>query len=239
MARRWQDASSSGSPWCPPRHTGPTVWITCRTESRPAPVIFASPVSQPPSDRHSSSSSGPAARWIAPSTPPPPSRLELAALTIASASASVVMSPWCSVIRAMRGRLGDEDGVDRRGSVRQRHGDAVVAVADRVLVADGDDGDRREDRAAVLGQPHARPPRPRGGDGPEGAVELGGAVGLHRAGDRAQRDLPDAAADAGAPARVVDGEAAVLRLAPEAAPQRRPPARPGHVVERLLGVDRG
>ena len=34
--------------------------------------------------RHSASSSGPAARWMAPSTPPPPSRLSLAALTMAS-----------------------------------------------------------------------------------------------------------------------------------------------------------
>jgi hypothetical protein len=36
---------------------------------------------------------GPPARWMAPSTPPPPIRLELAALTIASV-ACLVMSPW-------------------------------------------------------------------------------------------------------------------------------------------------
>jgi len=54
-------------------------------------VIFADPVSQPPNVRHSASSSGPAARWIAPSTPPPPSSVRFAALTIAAAS-SVVMS---------------------------------------------------------------------------------------------------------------------------------------------------
>src|SRR5215469_770154 len=51
----------------------------------------ASPVGQRPSVRHSAKSSGPAARWIAPSTPPPPSSEEFAALTMAS-SASVVMS---------------------------------------------------------------------------------------------------------------------------------------------------
>src|SRR3984893_15601016 len=51
----------------------------------------ACPVGQPPSVRHSASRSGPAARWIAPSTPPPPSRVLLAALTMAS-TASVVMS---------------------------------------------------------------------------------------------------------------------------------------------------
>ena len=59
---------------------------------------------------HSSSNAGPAARWIAPSTPPPPSSVSLAALTIAS-TARVVMSPCqtsifmrpspaCEVIRA-------------------------------------------------------------------------------------------------------------------------------------------
>ena len=37
--------------------------------------------------------------------------------------------------------------------------DAVMAVADRVGVADTDKGDRRQQRAALLGQPHALPPR--------------------------------------------------------------------------------
>ena len=45
---------------------------------------FASPVRQPPKVRHSWSSSGPAARWIQPSTPPPPRSVSFAALTIAS-----------------------------------------------------------------------------------------------------------------------------------------------------------
>lgn len=48
------------------------------------PVSFASPIRQPPSLRHSASSSGPAARWMQPSTPPPPSKLSFAALTMAS-----------------------------------------------------------------------------------------------------------------------------------------------------------
>src|SRR5580693_5730343 len=65
--------------------------MTCFAGSRYPRVILAAPVSQPPSVRHSASSSGPAARWIAPSTPPPPSKLRLAALTMAS-TASVVMS---------------------------------------------------------------------------------------------------------------------------------------------------
>src|SRR5687768_11039429 len=50
----------------------------------------ASPVGHPPRRRHSSRSSGPAARWIAPSTPPPPRRDSLAALTIASTARRVM-----------------------------------------------------------------------------------------------------------------------------------------------------
>ena len=50
------------------------------------------PVRHPPRSRQAASSSGPAARWMAPSTPPPPSSDELAALTMASTS-SAVMSP--------------------------------------------------------------------------------------------------------------------------------------------------
>src|ERR1035441_1725676 len=55
-------------------------------------VIFACPVAQPPSFRHSSSSPGPAVRCIAPSTPPPPSKVVFAAFTMAS-TACLVMSP--------------------------------------------------------------------------------------------------------------------------------------------------
>src|SRR5438034_2121036 len=55
-------------------------------------VILASPCRQPPRVRHSASSSGPAARWIAPSTPPPPRSVVFAAFTIASTS-TIVMSP--------------------------------------------------------------------------------------------------------------------------------------------------
>src|SRR6185437_4709073 len=89
----------SSSPSPPPRHTGPTVWITYFAGRRWPRVSRASPAGQPPSARHSCSSPGPAARWIAPSTPPPPRRLEFAALTIAS-SASVVMSVWSASMAA-------------------------------------------------------------------------------------------------------------------------------------------
>src|SRR5690606_24941706 len=63
-------------------------------------VSLASPGAQPPSLRHSSSRPGPAARWIAPSTPPPPRSAEFAALTMASMS-SVVMSACRAVSRAV------------------------------------------------------------------------------------------------------------------------------------------
>src|SRR3954468_21588971 len=69
-------------------------------------VALASPVSHPPSARHSWSRSGPAARWMAPSTPPPPSSDELAALTMAS-TAKVVMSPRkTSIFTALLGLQG-------------------------------------------------------------------------------------------------------------------------------------
>src|SRR5881296_2057214 len=66
--------------------------MTKRAGSRPPRVSLASPVTQPPSVRHSARISGPPARWMAPSTPPPPSSDELAAFTMASTSC-VVMSP--------------------------------------------------------------------------------------------------------------------------------------------------
>ena len=96
--RRWHEARSSSSLAPPPCQTGPTVWITCRAGSLPAVVAFASPVSHPPSRRLSSRIADPPARWIAPSTPPPPSKDELAALTIASTSC-FVMSPSTSSMR--------------------------------------------------------------------------------------------------------------------------------------------
>src|SRR5215472_12217037 len=74
--------------------------MTWRAGRQYPPVIFAAPVSQPPSVRHSTSSSGPAARWIAPSTPPPPSSDVFAALTMAS-TLRVVMSATMTSNRAV------------------------------------------------------------------------------------------------------------------------------------------
>ena len=56
-------------------------------------VALASPVSQPPSSRQAARSSGPAARWIAPSTPPPPRSDEFAAHDALRSSRDVAARP--------------------------------------------------------------------------------------------------------------------------------------------------
>ena len=61
----------------------------CTFSTQPE-VNFASPVLHPPSVAHSSRSEDPAALWIAPSTPPPPSKEELAAFTMAPISSRVI-----------------------------------------------------------------------------------------------------------------------------------------------------
>src|SRR6266446_3905378 len=70
---------------------GPTAWKTYFAGSLPAVVATALPVGQPPILRHSSMIPGPPARWIAPSTPPPPRNPELAALTMASTCISTIL----------------------------------------------------------------------------------------------------------------------------------------------------
>src|ERR1700730_4529449 len=106
-------------------------------------VIFAAPASHPPSIRHSASNSGPAARWIAPSTPPPPSKVRFAALTIAS-TASVVMSATQISSRtvptsaatsgwtfAIAGRLSRPLGLRLRARVHRRlHADIVEVLVE-------------------------------------------------------------------------------------------------------------
>src|SRR3954462_790493 len=90
--------------------------MTCFAFRRYPRVILAPPVAQPLSVRHSASNPGPAARWIAPSTPPPPRSDVLAALTMASTpsvvtSATMTSSPALPIRRAAKcqpsGRGGD------------------------------------------------------------------------------------------------------------------------------------
>src|SRR3989304_5528459 len=93
-AERYADASCSRSPCPPPAQAGPTAWTTQRAGRPPAPVATAGPGGVPAGylARSSAVIAGPPARWIAPSTPPPPLSALLAALTMASA-ANAVMSP--------------------------------------------------------------------------------------------------------------------------------------------------
>src|SRR5262244_100072 len=86
--------------------------MTHRAPRPPADVATAWPVGRPSgyrdsrSSRHSARIVGPPRRWIAPSTPPPPSSDELAALTMASAR-SAVMSPIFRLIFMTLTLLGD------------------------------------------------------------------------------------------------------------------------------------
>src|SRR3954451_4507306 len=134
--------------------------MTHRALSRPAVVGTASPVGRPLgwvlrlSSWHAARISGPPTRWMAPSTPPPPSNEELAALTIASASTSV-MSPTSSL---RRGALCIAGCLESPGSVR-----SLMAVASAASgrpqgwayvdeVDDhGDDADQTEDAEHDLG----------------------------------------------------------------------------------------
>src|SRR5262245_42263467 len=107
------------------------TWVAA---SRPAVVAFASPVSQPPRPRHSARISGPPARWIAPSTPPPPSRLEFAALTIASTRCCVI-SPRTASITSEKLALGGSQARRLKAAELDEHaGDDRVELRPRATV---------------------------------------------------------------------------------------------------------
>ena len=127
------------------------------------------------------------------------------------------------------------DGADGERPAGAGHRDAVVAVADRVGVADGRDGDRGQHGPALLGEPDGDPAAARRPRRPELAVELGRAVRLEAARDGVDRDVAQAAA-AGArePARPPrrragrtrcssgGGGARAMRAGGRARPCRRP-----------------
>src|SRR5579864_3590050 len=98
--------------------------MTWRALSPPAPVMTADPVGQPSYRSYSSRiSPGPAARCIAPSTPPPPASAAFAALTSAS-TVRVVMSAPQSRIRPL-----PASRTSRSGPIRARQGEAHVVPA--------------------------------------------------------------------------------------------------------------
>src|SRR5215217_6355161 len=141
------------------------------------------------------------------------------------------------------GRVNGADGrVDRQGPTRPRHRDTVVAVAYGVRVAHQADGDRRQDGAAVLGQPKPLPAAAGAAGGTEAAVEQRGPAWLERAADRFQRDLADAASGRARTRQrplVVDGKPVTSSgLAAQPARERRAPPRARHPGEGPLGVDR-
>src|SRR5262245_46673063 len=85
--------------------------MTCLAFNRYPRVILAEPVSQPPRLRHSSSSSGPAARWIAPSTPPPPSKVRFAAFTMASTERVVMSATRMSQVAGPIAKVRSGEGI--------------------------------------------------------------------------------------------------------------------------------
>src|SRR5215211_2530872 len=144
--RRCADARRSSSPSLPPCQTGPTAWITMLAGKSPAVVALASPGSQPPSRLDSSRIAGPPVRWIAPSTPPPPSREVLAALTIASTE-TFVMSPCLSSMRSvMPPTVLPRDRGDPLELV-----DHLVERRPRVDLAGGAASEQRLDDGRVVG----------------------------------------------------------------------------------------
>jgi hypothetical protein len=120
-----------------------------------------------------------------------------------------------------------------------------MAVAHRVAVADGDDGDRRQHGAAVLGQPDVLPAPPRLAGRAKVGVEQRRAARLERAADLFDRDLTAAASERSSrrprqPALVVDGETAGLgRAAAQAAGHRRAATGARGAHEGPLGVHLG
>ena len=109
---------------------GPTTWITHCAAISPAVVQPACPVASPCGKRRlqSSRTAGPPARWMAPSTPPPPRIARLAALTTASTSWTV-MSP-CTAVSLIRPSAGVR-GRCRAHRPRSRPGWTTSARAGR------------------------------------------------------------------------------------------------------------
>src|SRR5690242_1474033 len=148
--------------------------MTQRAGISPAVVQPASPVARPCGKRatQSSRTAGPPARWIAPSTPPPPRMALLAALTTASTSWRV-MSPRTTVtsIRPSSRSLDQlQGGALQRGLARV---DGVVAARrgalDRAPLLVGVDHPGVDVRRARQGRRVAQERRDllhRPGDGP-------------------------------------------------------------------------
>src|SRR6476660_7981687 len=86
-----------------------------------------------PAARAAGASCGPAARWIAPSTPPPPDRPLFAALTIASTSSVVISATTTSMDGVTSSVVEDE----RHHHVDLILGDVSVTDVDPLLLDPG------------------------------------------------------------------------------------------------------
>src|SRR5262245_21982150 len=141
--------------------------MTKRAGRRPPGVSLASPVAQPPSSRQAARISGPPARWIAPSTPPPPSSVVFAALTIASVVCSTMLPRTSSRIdvpiarcmcsyscashfESLEGRRSQPGGGDAMSNLAVEEAQAVVFVSNRAGAALR----RRERCLKLAGIPH-------------------------------------------------------------------------------------
>ena len=210
--------------------------------------------------RQASSSSGPAARWIAPSTPPPPSSELFAALTMASV-VSMVMSPSTTskrgamaltvlphglgvVHRCERPSASEEAAMS---GLRGRGTQEWPIAPMKAMTAARRAGGRRVDVRAEVGRPSRRSCAALGDD--VDAVSSTGKPKLpqwpwlatavargHRPRRRARRrgDRLRRRGSAHVPERRSGGPRSRLRRVRPARPRRRRPAR--SAVERAAGV---
>ena len=117
----------------PPCQTGPTVWMMKRAGRSKPSVTTAWPGGHSPMARQAACRrSAPAARWMAPSTPPPPRSRRLAALTTAS-TRSTVMSPLHG-LQQWRHRVGYPAVVDAEEAGTSLSSDVVLRRCGLALV---------------------------------------------------------------------------------------------------------
>src|SRR5438552_1275767 len=170
--------------------------MTWRAFRRPPPVITAWPAGQrpcwPTTVLHSSRICGPPARWIAPSTPPPPRSDGLAALTIASTSWRV-MSPWTRtslVLPRIRSMTGPKAAGRAPGRLPGRS-DRLLPSDQRAALLAHELGDVVGSTARLAGRSAPLPAAERVDSGPRPGGGSGTAVDVHHSRLDAIEEPPD------------------------------------------------